>query len=204
MSDADKLRDYMISGYVLIGRFRLKRRLTVILFLVFSLALAAMMLAPLPAGLRAIVILLVMIGGILGVFQLFWIVRAVRVSRNIAWLEKHGGSREALRELESEGRPYFEKQDVVFGAQYGFFFSSGVVLSYRDIAALHLEGKTDGPSFAHAMPARNILWARLRDGKWMPLAITFAFAGIRAAASVKQLKDYASELMKRNPGIQWD
>jgi hypothetical protein len=205
MSEAAiKLRNYMISGFFLIGRFRLKRNFTVIHFIVLSLTSATLILTPLPAGLQATLILLVMIGGIIGVFLLFWTVRAVRVTRIIGRLEKRGGSGDALRELEVEGKPYFEKADVVFGAQYGFFFSSGVVLSYRDITGLHLEGKTDRPSHTLAMPTRNILWARLSEGKWVPLAITFAFAGVRAQASVKQLKNYAAELMERNPKITWE
>ncbi len=200
----DKLRDYMVSGYFLFGRFRLKRNFTRIHFLIFFLALAVLLLVRLPAGLLAAFLLLVMIDAVVGVFLLFWIVRAVRVSRNIAWLEKHGSSKEALREIEAEGKPYFERQDVVFGAQYAFFFSSGVVSSYRDITSLHLEAKADRPSYAHAMPTRNILWARLSRGKWVPLAIKFDFAGVRAAASVKQLKNYAAELIARNPQIRWE
>ena len=193
----NKLTDYIISGYFLYGRFRFKKILTAIYFIVFPLILILAFTKVLPETLLFCVIILTPVGAAIAIHLLFWLMRAVRVTQAVKRLEKSGAVAQALQELEDSGRPCFEKRDVFFGPQYVFFFRYGVVLSYDDIIRLRIDAQYDKPQTRTLK--KNFLWAKLSDGKWVPLASTRVLHPI--AASIKPLQDYVSALTSRNTDI---
>lgn len=198
-----KLADYMIGGYFLYGQFRLKRKLTVIHCIVFPLLLVSCSIGILPVFLRVSLIVLFIPGMLITICLIFWIPRAVRVSRAVGRLEKRGACEEALREIEENGKPYYRKEEAVFGSRYLFLFSSGTVLAYHDIAKLKIEANYDKPNALRHLIINDALWARLTDGKWLPLAYTAAGRN-RGLATLQPLRKYASEIMKHNPAIEME
>lgn len=202
MEEAEKLADYMIGGFFLMGRFRLKRKLTVIYFILFALQNALCYLNILPLFLRLFLPVMLIPGALITFCMLFWLPRAARVSRMVGSLARRGDCGEALRELEETGRRNFAGGEVIFAPRYGFFFPSGAVLSYGDIAALRIQAEYNKPRGVRFLPMRSVLWARLADGKWVPLA--YAAGPNRGEATLEPLRKYASELMKRSGAVKLD
>lgn len=198
--DGYRLADYLISGFFLYGRYRMKRNFAVSVFVLFPLITVLCFTELLPVNFRLALLLPWFAGMVFAVFLIPWAVRAIRVSRVVRRLVGRGGCGEALGELREDGRPFYERRAVVFGRKYAFFFPYGVAFPYDDAARLHFQVEIDKPRGIRSLPGRNILWAKMKDGKWFPLA--WSSAVFHREAFLKPLREYAAELIKRNPAIR--
>jgi hypothetical protein len=198
-ADGYRLADYLISGFFLHGRYRMKRNFAISVFVLFPLLTALCFTELLPAEFRLALLLPWIPGFVSVVFLIPWTARALRVSRVVRRLAGRGGCGEALRELRENGRPHYERREVFWGRRYAFFFPYGVAFPYDDAAELNFQLEYNKPR-GRSMPTRNILWGKMKDGKWFPLAHSSTL--LPRAVSLKPLQEYAAELIKRNPAIR--
>lgn len=200
-NSSGKLADYMISGFFLRGHFQAKKYLTIIHFILFSLTTFLVFTNTLPENYRLLMILPFMAGIVITICQLFWIVRAVRVTNSIRRLEILGKCETALREIEDTRKSNFDKIDVIFCSNFAYFFPNGFVLSYEDVSKLYIASGFNRTKFAHYPSRKNVLWAKLSGGNWLPLAYTLSILSHNPAC-IKPLQNYAKELKEHNPAIE--
>lgn len=198
-STKDQLADFLIGGFLLDGRFRLKRNLAIAHFIFFPLIIAACLFNFLPVTVRMLLAFWIFVGLALTAYLPFWLARAARIFRAIKLLERHGSPEDALQELKQTCGSDHRKPDVVFGSRHVFSFQTGVVLAYQEIACLQIQTEYDKPRCLRSLPTHNVLWAGLPDGKWFPIAKTSA--AYRSAASLEPLQTDVAELLRRNPDI---
>lgn len=196
------LADYLIGGSILYGRFSLKRNLAILHFIIFPLLFTAFFITWMPAIIKVLLIVPVLAGIVITVFQILWIGRAVRVYRTVRRLQERGECEAAIQEIKAAGKPLLHNQDVFFGRHFAFFFQSGAVVSYHDIVGLRLEVNVNKPHYPRSVGEGNTLWAKRTDGRWISLHSTHTFRW--SAAVVVPHKSYAAELMTRNPSITWE